>query len=72
MDNLIHRSWARIRNAILSRWPHQVDEDDLAMPMSYDELCRYFGSKCGFSREEAKETADRLLQEAGNMPPMGR
>lgn len=63
MENRIQRYWHKIRDSILSRWGNQVSEDDLAEPMSYEDLCHFFGEKCALSRQDAEKEANRLIEE---------
>jgi hypothetical protein len=69
MEEKLKEYWNEIKEAILSRWGHQVREDDLQEPMSYDRLCEYFGEKCELEREQAEERVDRVVQEIAFRPP---
>jgi hypothetical protein len=64
MEDLLHKYWDRIRKGILSKWGSKVKEADLEKPMSYDQLCKYFGEQCQLRNEEAKTEVRRLLDEA--------
>ncbi len=61
MDSRLSRSWERVRRAIISRWSPQVSEDDLTKPMTYKQLCQFFGERCGLAAQEAEQEAKRLL-----------
>jgi len=63
MEELLRRSWDKVRKAILGKWGGKVKEADLERPMSYEQLCHFFGEQCGLPREEARKEADRLLRE---------
>jgi len=68
MDDVIKRSWERIREAILGKWGDRVDEDDLETPLTYSELCTFFGERCELQRRQAEEEVRRLLNQAGSRP----
>jgi hypothetical protein len=69
MEEKLTKYWTEIKRAILSRWGHQVREEDLEEPMSYEQLCDYFGEKCNLRREQAEERVDRVVQEIEFRPP---
>ena len=69
MEEKLTKYWNEIKRAILSRWGHQVREEDLEEPMSYEQLCDYFGEKCNLRREQAEERLDRVVQEIEFRPP---
>jgi hypothetical protein len=69
VEEKLKRYWSEIRKTILSRWGHQVQEEDLEEPMSYEKLCEYFGEKCGLKRGQAEERIDRVIREIEFRPP---
>jgi hypothetical protein len=66
MATSLKSQWDKIRKSILRKWGHSVDETDLQEPMSYKELCNFFGEQCGLSRDEARKEADRIVSEVTN------
>jgi hypothetical protein len=69
MESKLQQYWDKVKEVILSRWGDQVEEDDLETPMSYDQLCRYFGEKCNLRREQAEERIGRVISEIEFIPP---
>jgi hypothetical protein len=64
VEDLLSKYWSRIRKAIVSKWGSKVKEADLEKPMSYDQLCKYFGEQCQLREADAKQEVRRLLDEA--------
>jgi hypothetical protein len=63
MITSLKSQWDKIRKSILRKWGHRIDEADLQEPMSYEELCDFFGQQCRLSRDEARKEAERVLRE---------
>jgi ABC-type Na+ transport system ATPase subunit NatA len=69
MEEKLKKYWNEIKEAVLSRWGDQVQEEDLEKPMSYEQLCQYFGEKCDLRREQAEDRIERVVQEIEFRPP---